>query len=162
VCDLSLSFRELLEIYGLDLNEITRLQMEIQLPQTHLISPDVHDLNRRIAFPEKINPNLMWARHICCHEWSRLGGDSACLPSTSWIKKRLYGYIGMKDFTLHPFILPVPSFRLTTVTQEFSHAGGRPTLIGPSTFSNFAKDSRAGGARWMEGTSASFPFLPPG
>jgi len=35
VCDYRLSFRELLEIYGLDLNEITRLQMEIQLPQTH-------------------------------------------------------------------------------------------------------------------------------
>jgi len=48
-----LSFIELLEIYGLDLNEITRLQMEIQLPQTHLISPDVHDLNRRIAIPRE-------------------------------------------------------------------------------------------------------------
>ena len=50
------SFRDLLDIYGLNLEEIPRWQMEIQLPQTHLISPDVRDSNRRIAFPPRPLP----------------------------------------------------------------------------------------------------------
>jgi len=129
-----LSFRELLEIYGLDLNEITRLQMEIQLPQTHLISPDVHDLNRRIAFPEKINPELdVGETHLLSRMVQTWGEIPLAFLQHLGIKKRLYGYIGMKDFTLHPFIPPGSLVQMTTVTQEFSHAGGRPTLIGPST-----------------------------
>ena len=116
-----------------------------------------------VTFPVKINPELdLSETHLLSRMVQAWGEIPRAFLQHVGIKKRLYGYIGMKDFTLHPFIPPGSLVQIDTATREFSPADGRPTLIGRSTSSNFAKDSPAGGARWMEGTSASFPFLPLG
>src|SRR6266566_1722579 len=102
-----------------------------------------------VTFPVKINPELdLSETHLLSRMVQAWGEIPRAFLQHVGIKKRLYGYIGMKDFTLHPFIPPGSLVQIDTATREFSPADGRPTLIGRSTSSNFAKDSPAGGARW--------------
>ena len=69
--------------------------------RTHLISADVHDLNRRIAFPEKINPELdVSETHLLSRMVQTWGEIPLVFLQHLGIKKRLYGYIGMKDFIM--------------------------------------------------------------
>src|SRR6266566_3839973 len=102
-----------------------------------------------VTFPLKINPELdLSETHLLSRMVQAWGEIPLAFLQHVGIKKRLYGYIGMKDFTLHPFIPRGSLVQIDTATREFSPADGRPTLIGRSTSSNFAKDSPAGGARW--------------
>lgn len=101
------SFRELLDIYGLPVEDISRFQTEIQLSQTHLISSDAHDLNARVSFPVKIDPDINLSE---THLLSRIVQAWRQIPlaflQRFGMKKSVFGYIGMQDFTLYPYIRP--------------------------------------------------------
>ncbi len=154
-----LSFRELLEIYGLDLNEITRLQMEIQLPQTHLISPDVHDLNRRIAFPEKINPELdVSETHLLSRMVQTWGEIPLAFLQHLGIKKRLYGYIGMKDFTLHPFIPPGSLVQIDDRDTRIQSRGWETNFDRPIYFLQLREGFACGWCQVDGGNLSIIPF----
>ncbi|PYU69764.1 MAG: hypothetical protein DMG49_12510 [Acidobacteria bacterium] len=153
------SFRDLLDIYGLNLEEIPRWQMEIQLPQTHLISPDVHDLNRRVTFPVKINPELdLSETHLLSRMVQAWGEIPLAFLQHVGIKKRLYGYVGMKDFTLHPFIPPGSLVQIDDRDTRIQSRGWETNFDRPIYFLQLREGFACGWCQVDGGNLSIIPF----
>ena len=100
-------FVDLLLSYGLDLENIAKFELDIRLPRTHVIWHDVYDPERPITFPLHFDPGFtpedtdLLARMV--ETWGEI---PIGFIQHLGIRRRLYGFIGTKDFTLYPLIRP--------------------------------------------------------
>jgi len=102
-----IKFTDLLLLYGLDLQHLSRNQMDSPLPDTHLTNLEVYDQERTVSFPIRFdrsfdidNTNLL-SRLV--EVW---GEVPIALIQHLDIRHGLYGYIGLHDMTLYPLLRP--------------------------------------------------------
>jgi transcriptional regulator with XRE-family HTH domain len=102
-----IKFTDLLLLYGVDLQHLSRNQLAAPLPATHLTNLEVYDQQRAVSFPIRFdrsfdidNTNLL-SRLV--EVW---GEVPIALIQHLDIRHGLYGYIGLQDMTLYPLLRP--------------------------------------------------------
>jgi transcriptional regulator with XRE-family HTH domain len=102
-----IKFTDLLLLYGVDLQHLSRNQLAMPLPDTHLTNIEVYDEQRTVSFPIRFdrsfdidNTNLL-SRLV--EVW---GEVPIALIQHLDIRHGLYGYIGLHDMTLYPLLRP--------------------------------------------------------
>jgi transcriptional regulator with XRE-family HTH domain len=102
-----IKFNDLLVLFGVDLQKINQHQSELQLPNTHLAQIEVYDSERTVSFPIRFdrsfdidNTNLL---NRMVETW---GEVPISLIQSLDLRHSLYGYVGLRDFTLHPLLRP--------------------------------------------------------
>jgi len=102
-----IKFTDLLLLYGVDLQNLSRDQLAVPLPGTHLTNLEVYDQQRTVSFPIRFdrsfdidNTNLL-SRLV--EVW---GEVPIALIQHLDIRHGLYGYIGLQDMTLYPLLRP--------------------------------------------------------
>jgi transcriptional regulator with XRE-family HTH domain len=100
-------FSELLMLFGVDLEDIGKHQLEIPSPQTHLIALEAGDPETMITLPIQLDPgtnfngtNLL-SRMV--QQWGEL--PFAVIQHLN-VRHSHYGFIGLQDFTLYPLLRP--------------------------------------------------------
>ena len=100
-------FTELLELFGVKLENLQEHQLLSPLADTHLTNLEVQDENQTVSFPVRFdrgfdidNTNLL-SRMV--EVWGEI---PIALIRHLDIRRSQYGFIGLKDFTLYPLIRP--------------------------------------------------------
>jgi transcriptional regulator with XRE-family HTH domain len=100
-------YEELLSWFGVRIVEIGKDQGLFSWPATHIVGTSVDADQGRIAFPIRLRQEFETEQTSLLTRLVQVWGD---IPLTLIrqldLQKSLYGYIGLKDFTLHPVILP--------------------------------------------------------
>lgn len=100
-------FVDLLLSYGLDLENIARFENDVRLPRTHVVWHDVYTPDRTITLPVRFDPSFrMENTDLLSRVVSTWGEVPLPFIERMGMRKHLYGYIGMKDFTLYPLLRP--------------------------------------------------------
>jgi transcriptional regulator with XRE-family HTH domain len=102
-----IKFTDLLLYFGIDLQKVAHHQLLASLPNTHLTRLEVYDSEKTVSFPVRFdrsfdldNTNLL-ARMV--EIW---GEVPIALLQHLDLRNSLYGYIGLRDFTLYPLLRP--------------------------------------------------------
>jgi len=100
-------FTDLLFFFGVDLEKAAQHQLLAPLPNTHLTTLEVYDEEKTVSFPVRFdrsfdldNTNLL-ARMV--EIW---GEVPIALLQHLDLRHSLYGYVGLRDFTLYPLLRP--------------------------------------------------------
>ncbi len=102
-----MSFVDLVSLYGIDLDLISRNQMTVKLPKTHLVAQEVYDKELHITFPLKFHENVRIHETNLLSRMVEAWGDvPIAFLQHLGIRERIYGFIGMKDYTMYPLIRP--------------------------------------------------------
>ena len=100
-------FIELLEYFGLNLGDMAKDQMAFYVPKTQLFSRQVSRVEQDLKIPGELagpaNLNQTTTIAGLLESWRKL--PLALLQCMS-PNKKLFGYIGLQDFTLYPLIRP--------------------------------------------------------
>ena len=102
-----IKFTDLLLLYGVDLEHLAQSQWVSPLPETHLTNVEVYDQERTLSFPVRFDPGFnvndtsLLARLV--EVW---GEVPIALIQHLDIRRKLYGYVGLRDFTLSPLLRP--------------------------------------------------------
>ena len=102
-----LALGELLLLFGVDVGNISKRQMALTLPQTHLTPAEVFDDSKRIAFPVRFDRSFSIGKTSLISRMVEIWGEiPIALIQHLDFKHGLYGYIGLNDLTLYPLLRP--------------------------------------------------------
>lgn len=100
-------FGDLLELYGVDIKKINKLQAEIPLPQTHLTSVEVFDETGTITFPIRFDQGFDRGKTNLLSRMVEIWGEvPIAVIQHLDVRHSMYGYIGLEDRTLYPLLRP--------------------------------------------------------
>jgi transcriptional regulator with XRE-family HTH domain len=98
---------ELLSYFGLQLADLSRYRMSIGVPRTHLLDSRTDLEVEKVSLPVRFNPEFslektnLLARVV--EKWDEI--PVGFLQHLD-LRKSVYGYIGLEDYTLFPLIRP--------------------------------------------------------
>ena len=102
-----INFVDLLLFFGIDLDQLNTARLAVKLPRTHLVPSEIYDTERRVSFPVRFDPG---ARIEETNLLSRIvqtwGEIPIAFVQNLGLRKYLYGFIGLDDYTLYPMIRP--------------------------------------------------------
>src|SRR6266849_5190435 len=102
-----INFVDLLLFFRIDLDQLNTARLAVKLPRTHLVPSEIYDTERRVSFPVRFDPG---ARIEDTNLLSRMvqtwGEIPIAFVQNLGLRKYLYGFIGMHDYTLYPMIRP--------------------------------------------------------
>ena len=102
-----LKFTDLLMLYGIDLEKITKYHLQTPLPQTHLTNLAVYDQDQAISFPIRFDPGFRLEKTNLISRMVEIWGEvPVSLIRHLDLRGSLYGYIGIEDYTLYPILRP--------------------------------------------------------
>jgi transcriptional regulator with XRE-family HTH domain len=116
------SFIELVAMVGIPLSELPRLQRSMDVPNTHLLQNPPESDSTKIPVPVQIKPEFQFektdllARVI--EKWEQL---PVSLLQHIDLRKSVYGYIGLDDYTLYPLIRPGSLVQIDSTQRKLSH-----------------------------------------
>jgi len=100
-------FADLLQLYGVDVGKIAKLQIENPLPQTHLTSVEVFDKTRAVAFPVRFDLGFNKDKTNLVSRMVEIWGEVPIAVIQHFdLRHSLYGYIGLEDRTMYPLLRP--------------------------------------------------------
>jgi transcriptional regulator with XRE-family HTH domain len=101
------SYTEVLSYFGVPLSELGRYRTSIGVPRTHLFSSGGELDNEQVSLPVQFKPEFqlektnLLARVV--QKWDQI--PVGFLQHLD-LRKSVYGYIGLEDYTLYPLIRP--------------------------------------------------------
>jgi len=102
-----INFVDLLLFFGIDLDQITTARLAVKLPKTHLVPSEIYDTERRMSFPARFDPGArIQETNLLSRMLQTWGEIPIAFVQNLGLRKYLYGFIGMDDFTLYPMIRP--------------------------------------------------------
>lgn len=102
-----MKFSDLLLLYGIDLEKISKHQLATPLQNTHLVTLQVYDNDRAIAFPVRFDRGFRADQTNLISRLVEVWGEvPISLIQHLDIRHGQYGYIGLKDHTLFPLLRP--------------------------------------------------------
>jgi hypothetical protein len=115
--------------------EIGKDQGLFTWPATHVIGTSVDAEQSRIPFPIRLRQEFETEQTSLLTRLVQLWGDiPVTLIRQLDLRKSLYGYIGLKDFTLHPVILPGSFVQIDPTQTKIKTGGSRRELDRPIYF----------------------------
>ncbi|HKV05050.1 MAG TPA: helix-turn-helix transcriptional regulator [Candidatus Acidoferrales bacterium] len=102
-----ISFVDLLSFYGIDLDRISKAQLAVPLPKTHMVKPAAYDSDRPVVYPRRVNTTAQLEETNLLSRMVAVWGELP-IPFAREFDARAhtYGFIGLRDFTLYPMIRP--------------------------------------------------------
>jgi len=102
-----IKFTDLLAVFGIDLERISHHQKRLPLRETHLTNLAVYDEDRPVSFPVRFDPGFSIEKTSLLSRMVEIWGEiPIALIQHLNLRKSLYGYIGLTDYTLYPVIRP--------------------------------------------------------
>jgi transcriptional regulator with XRE-family HTH domain len=102
-----IEFSDLLTAFGIDLEKISYHQMRLPLPKTHLTHLTVYDEERPISFPVRFDPGFTAKKTNLLSRMVEIWGEvPIALIQHLDLRKSIYGYIGLGDYSLYPILRP--------------------------------------------------------
>ena len=102
-----LSYRELLALYGVDTAKVKKYHAEMPIAKTHLTDLDSREGQTPLEIPIRFDAGLnlshtnLLTRMI--ESWGRVPLE---FIQHFDMRHRLYGFVGLKDYTLYPLVRP--------------------------------------------------------
>jgi len=101
------SYTKLLAFYGVDTKKVKKYHAELPIAKTHLAQYDSTEAPESLEVPVRFDPELnlgqtnLLSRMI--ESWGRVPFE---FIQHFDLRHRLYGFVGLKDYTLYPLIRP--------------------------------------------------------
>lgn len=128
-------FSELLLLFGVDLENIGKRQLEIAPQQTYLMAMEANDPEKRITFPARFDQgaNLDGTNLVSrlVEQWGEV--PSAVIQHLD-LRHNLYGFIGLQDFTLYPLLRPGSFVQVDSRVRKIYSARSRTEFDRPIYF----------------------------
>ncbi|MDA2912762.1 helix-turn-helix domain-containing protein [Acidobacteriia bacterium AH_259_A11_L15] len=100
-------FSDLLLLFGVDLERISKHEMLIPLQKTHPVALEVYDRDRAVAFPVRFDPGFKAEQTALLSRLVEIWGEiPISLIQHLDIRRGKYGYIGLKDYMMYPLLRP--------------------------------------------------------
>lgn len=100
-------FTDLFMLFGIDPEKISKHRALLPLPQTHLTELAVYDEDRQVSFPVRFDPGFSAEKTNLLARMVEIWGEvPIALIQHLNLRKSLYGYIGLTDYTLFPILRP--------------------------------------------------------
>jgi len=152
-------FVDLLLSYGLDLENISKFEIDIKLPRTHVIWHDIYDPERPIAFPLRFDPGFTLEKTELLNRMVSTWGEIPIgFIQHMGIRKQLYGYIGTNDFTLHPLIRPGSVVVIDDRDRKIASSGWQNDFDRPIYFLELRQGYACGWCQLEEGNLSVIPY----
>jgi hypothetical protein len=101
------SFVEIVAFFGINLRDVAREQRLVSLPHTHLIRSRLEPHGQTIMLPLELREDVHLARtNLVSRMFQTWGEIPVALLQQLDLQHRLFGYIGIEDYTLYPLIRP--------------------------------------------------------
>lgn len=118
------SYTDLLKLFGIDLEKISKYAWSTPPQKTHLTALEVYDGNRAITFPVRFDPGFSVEKTSLLSRMVEVWGEvPIALIQHLDIRHSQYGYIGLRDYTLYPLLRP-GSF--VQIDQRVNHVRSFP------------------------------------
>ena len=102
-----LGLGELLLLFGVDAQKISKRQMALALPRTHLTPAEVFDNSKGVTFPVHFDRAFNIGKTNLISRMVEVWGEvPIALIQHLDLKHGMYGYIGLEDLTLYPLLRP--------------------------------------------------------
>ncbi len=100
-------FTDLLLLYDVDLEKISKHQLATPLEKTHLVGLEVYDKERAVSFPVRFDPGFSLEKTSLLSRIVEVWGEvPISLIQHLDIRHGLYGYIGLQDYMMYPLLRP--------------------------------------------------------
>ena len=100
-------FSELVSFFGLQIGDLTRYLTSIGVPKTHLLDSGADLETEKVSLPVQFKPEFQLERTNLLarvvEKWDQI--PVGFLQHLD-LRKSVYGYIGLEDYTLYPLIRP--------------------------------------------------------
>jgi transcriptional regulator with XRE-family HTH domain len=128
-------YSELLALFGVELGEIAKYQFSMPLENTHLTKAFAPDPSRSVTFPVRFDPGFRIEKSNLLSRMVEVWGEVP-IPVLQGLDLRhnLYGYIGLKDFTLYPLLRPGSFVQIDSELSEIREGPWRSELERPIYF----------------------------
>jgi transcriptional regulator with XRE-family HTH domain len=101
------NFAEIMAFFGIDLLDVAREQRLVSLPHTHLVRSSLEPPGQTIMLPLELRENVHLGRtNLVSRMFEAWGEIPVALLQQLDLHHRLFGYIGIEDYTLFPLIRP--------------------------------------------------------
>jgi transcriptional regulator with XRE-family HTH domain len=102
-----LKFSDVLQLFGVDVQKISKQQSEMRLQQTHPTPMEVFDQDRTVSFPVRFDRGFEVSKTNLLSRMVEVWGEvPIALIQHLDIRHSMYGYIGLEDLTLYPLLRP--------------------------------------------------------
>jgi transcriptional regulator with XRE-family HTH domain len=151
-------YEDLLSSFGIQIADVGKDQGMFDWPATHVIGTSVDAEEGKIPFPVRLRQDFEAERTNLLTRLVQVWGDiPVALIRQLDLRKSMYGYIGSKDFTLHPVILPGAFVQIDPTQTKVKFGISRRELDRPIYFIEL-RDSYACG--WCELKGGQLSVVP--
>lgn len=101
------SFTELLSYFGLRISDLNRDRASIGVPKTHLLDSEADADIETVTLPVEFKPEFQLEKtNLLARVVAKWDEVPVGLLQHLDLRKSVYGYIGLEDYTLYPLIRP--------------------------------------------------------
>lgn len=101
------NYVEIVAFFGINLLDVAKEQRLVSLPHTHLIGSNLEPPGQTIMLPLELREEVQLARtNLVSRMFEAWGEIPVSLLQQLDLRHRLFGYIGIEDYTLYPLIRP--------------------------------------------------------
>ena len=134
-------FTDLLLLYGVDLDRISKHQFGIPLPKTHLVSISFYDPERAVKFPVRFHEGFDPKKTDLLSHMVELWGEvPVALLQHLDPQHHTYGYVGLEDYTLYPLVRPGTFVQIDEHQNTVKTSGWRSEFDRPIYFVGLGDD----------------------
>jgi len=102
-----INYEDLLLTFGVDLARIAKAQLAVSIPKTHLLPSNVSYPEQRVSFPVRFDPGVPLKETSLLSQMVETWGEIPIrFIQDLGIRRYLYGYIGLEDYTMYPLLRP--------------------------------------------------------
>jgi transcriptional regulator with XRE-family HTH domain len=100
-------FDEMVAFFDINVRDIGKEQLPLGLPRTHLIGPTLEETRQTILAPLELRAQIQLEKTNLVSRMFEGWGEVplGLLQQMDW-RNSLYGYIGLEDYTMYPFLRP--------------------------------------------------------
>lgn len=129
------NYSDLLALFGVRLGEIAKYQFSLPLEKTHLTKVAVPEASKGVTFPVRFDPGFRLEKSNLVSRMVEVWGEVPIpILQSLDVRHGLYGYIGLKDFTLYPLLRPGSFVQIDGALGEIEEGPWRSELERPIYF----------------------------
>jgi transcriptional regulator with XRE-family HTH domain len=143
-----LSYSEILGLYGVEAQKVKKYHAELPIAKTHLTGYDSGEppvsLEMPVRFDVGLNVNQTNLLSRMIESWGRVPVE---FVQHLDMRNRLYGFIGLKDYTLYPLLRPGSFVEIDPEVKKPRHGVARTEFERPIYFVDLRDEYACG---WCE------------
>lgn len=153
-----IKFSDLLLLFGVDLDNIGRHQLNNPAPNTHLVQSLDRDENKSVSFPVRFDPGFSVRTTSLISRMIEVWGElPISLIQHLDLRHHNYGYIGSEDLTLFPLVRPGSFVQVDPRVTKCQAFKGRTEFDRPIYFVELRTGYACG---WCEMQGGNLLLLP--